>query len=180
MKRLFRIISSCFIWFLIIVLLFLLIINTFNKDSVFKIGGNALFAISGDSMNPVIKDGDLIVTSTKSKEKYQENDIICYYSYDNNKVMIIAHQIVKAYKDGDTILYITKGVNNDYEDEKLVNHNEIIGEYKNFRIPLLGYIVEFSGTAWGYLCLVILPLGVMSTVVIYELMKEVSKKKEEK
>lgn len=180
MKRLFRIVSNCFIWFLIIVLLSLLVINAFNKNLVFKIGNKSLFAISGDSMNPVIKDGDLIITKTDTKEVYQENDIVCYYSYDNNKVMIIAHQIVKVYRDDDKILYVTKGINNDYEDEHLVNHDEIIGEYIDFRIPLLGYIVKFSATTWGYFCLVVLPLGVLSVLVIYDFMKEVSKKKEEK
>ena len=178
MKKFVKIISNCFIGLLVVMLLSLLLVSAFSKNSIFKVGNWSLFAINGNSMNPIIKDGDLITVNRDIKSIYEKDDIVCYYS-DNN-VMIIAHQIVEVYEDGSTILYLTKGVNNDYNDEALVNHNEIIGEYKNFRIPLLGYVVRFSNTTWGYLCLVVLPLGVMSVIVTYELMKELSKKKEEK
>lgn len=180
MKKFIKIISSCFIGLLIVVLLSLLLISAFSKNSIFKVGNWSLFAINGNSMNPIIKDGDLIAVNRDIKSIYEKDDIVCYYSYSDDKVMIIAHQIVEVYEDGDTILYLTKGINNGYDDEVLVNHNEIIGEYKDFRIPLLGYVVRFSNTTWGYLCLVVLPLGVMSVIVTYELMKEISKKKEEK
>ena len=180
MRKFIKVISNCFIGLLIVILLCLLLISAFSKNSIFKIGNWSLFAINGNSMDDVIKDGDLIAVNRDIKSIYEKNDIVCYYSHSKNKVMIIAHQIVEVYEDDSNVLYLTKGINNDYDDETLVNHNEIIGEYKNFRIPLLGYVVRFSNTTWGYLCLVVLPLGVMSVIVTYELMKELSKKKEEK
>ena len=64
-------------------------------------------------------------------------------------------------------------------DDDIVIHDEIIGEYRYFRVPLLGYVVRFANTRIGYLLLVLLPLGVMLTLSIYELIKEISSKKEE-
>lgn len=180
MKKGIKICSNCLIGLLILLLSCLLVISAFSKDSIFTIGDYSFFEIRGNSMYPIIKDGDLITVNRDIKKEYDKKDIICYYSVVNDKTIIIAHEVVEKYYSDDEILYLTRGVNNDYDDEVLVNHDEIIGEYRDFKIPLLGYVVRLSGTRWGYFCLVVVPLGVMSVLVTYELMKEISKKKEEK
>ena len=42
-------------------------------------------------------------------------------------------------------------VNNNYQDNKCVRPEQIIGEYKGFRIPLLGYFISFANTRIGYI-----------------------------
>lgn len=180
MRKGIKIVSNCFIGLLILLLIFIMIIGLFSKDSIVKFGNYSFFEIRGNSMYPELKDGDLIAVNRDIKDIYEKDDIICYYSIVEDKVIIIAHKVVDVYIDGSNILYLTEGVNNPNYDEELINHSEVIGEYKNFRVPLLGHVVRISNTKWGYLCLVVLPLGVMSTLVIYELMKEISKNKGEK
>ena len=55
-----------------------------------------------------------------------------------------------------------------------------LASVKTCKIPVLGYVVRASNTNIGYIFMVILPLGVMFTLAMYELLKELNKKKEEK
>ena len=43
-----------------------------------------------------------------------------------------------------------------FEVYEIVKHEEIIGEYTNFRIPFLGFVVGFARSTFGYLLLVVL------------------------
>lgn len=180
MKRAIKIISNCLISVLIIILLFLLVIRFFSKDSIFKVGGYSFFDVNGNSMNPVLKDGDYIAINRDKKDIYEIGDIVAFVLEEDGNDIIVAHEITNVIKNDYYIGYDTKGINNPNKDEGIVMHDEIIGEYKNFRVPLLGYVVRYSNTRVGYMVLVIIPLGVMFTIAMYELLKEISKKKEEK
>lgn len=179
MKKFIKITSNCLIGVMTTLLLFLLIISSFSKDSVFNIGGYSLLYVSGDSMYPKLKDGDFIVINRNKKDVYDVKDIVSFMMIEDNKTILVTHEIKEVIENDYYIGYVTQGINHN-EDDGVVIHNEIIGEYKGFRIPLLGYVVKFSNTRIGYLVLVVVPLGIMSVIAIYELMKEVSKKKGEK
>ena len=179
MKKVIKIVSNCLISVMIVVLLFLLIVSSFSKDSVFNIGGYSLLYVNGDSMYPKLRDGDLIVIDRNKKDIYDVKDIVSFVMSDENKNILVTHEIKEVISNDYYVGYITQGINHD-EDDGVVIHDEIIGEYRGFRIPLLGHVVKFSNTRIGYLVLVLIPLGIMSVIAIYELMKEVSKKKEEK
>ena len=179
MKKVAKIMSNCLIGVMIVVLLFLLVVSLFSKDSVFNIGGYSLLYINGDSMYPKLKDGDLIAINRNKRNIYEVGDVVSFVMNDENNNILVTHEIKEVISNDYYVGYVTQGINHN-EDDGIVIHDEIIGEYKGFRIPLLGYVVEFSNTRIGYLILVVVPLGVMSVIAIYELMKEVSKKKEEK
>ena len=179
MKKILSIVSNCLVCVLIFILLMLLFINFSSSDkSPFKFGNYSLLDVNGVSMNPVIKEGDLIAIDRRIKDKYEVDDVISFYSVKEGNVIVVTHKI-ETVIDDNGFKYITKGVNNDYQDKNIVKHAEIIGEYKGFRIPLIGYVVNFSRTTIGYWLLVVLPLGLVFVFVIYELIKEVEKKKGE-
>lgn len=180
MKKWLKIINNCFITFVIIVLSFNLIVSFFGKEDTFKVSRYCFLDVNGDSMYPKLKEGDFIVVDTKKKNRYDVNEVISYKKKTIDGTIIVTHKIkeVREYDDG--YKYVTMGVNNSKEDDVLVANSEIIGEYKNFRIPLLGYLVKFSRTRIGYLVLVILPLGAMLFWASYELIEEIGKKKGEK
>ncbi|MDE6285278.1 MAG: signal peptidase I [Bacilli bacterium] len=120
-----KIIKSLIIVFLLMILSY----NIYNfvnikilKNDITSINGYVLLEIASASMNPTLKEGDLIIINTKIKE-YQQGDIITYY--DEEKVLI-THRIVKI--DGDTI--ITQGDYNNTEDPE-ITQDKIIGVYVN-------------------------------------------------
>lgn len=178
MKKIVKIISNCLVCFLSIFLLCLIIINfSSNKEGFMKVGKYSLFYVEGNSMYPEIRDGDFIAVNTEVKSKYNEGDIISFYYEINEGYIIITHKVVRVEENGYSYKYITEGINNDEIDEKVVLSEQIIGEYSNFRIPLLGHLVEFGRNTIGYLILVVTPLGLVLLFSIYELIKEIDKSK---
>ena len=156
----------------------LLVINFLKKEETVKIGKYSLFSVVGDSMYPKIRDGDLIVVNSEFQDKYDVGDIISYlYEVKDSGVIVVTHKVVDFIDIQGSYKYVTKGINNEYEDENVISHEEVIGEYTKFRIPLIGYVVEFGQTSLGYWLLVIMPLGAVLFVSIYELLMEIEKRK---
>lgn len=178
MKKIIKVGSNCFIGLISVLLLLLLIINFSSKeDGVAKISHYSFFNVNGDSMDPKIKNGDFIAIDRNVREKYDVGDIVSFLHETSGGYIIVTHRIVDVVGKENTYEYVTKGINNLENDEKVIKNNEIIGEYTNFRIPLLGYVVEFARTSIGYLILVVLPLGLVLLISIYELIKEIEKRK---
>lgn len=178
MKKLIKIVYNCLFYLISIFLLILIIISfTSDNDGFMKINRYSFFYVEGDSMYPVIKDGDYIAINTNIKNKYEEGDVISFYYEIDEGYIIVVHKIVKSEVVGNSYSYITRGINNDDVDEKIVTSEQIIGEYKGFRVPLLGYVVEFGRTQIGYFILVVMPLGLVLLISTYELIKEIDKRK---
>lgn len=162
----------------LIVILFFVFISFcfFNKDNgITEFGNYSVLSVRGKSMHPIIKNGDLIVVYRGQKE-YSEGDIVSFMVDDGS---IITHEIVKKENDGDYYKYFTKGVNNNYQDNDYIEIKQIVGIYKGFRVPLLGHVVNFASTSFGYILLVVFPVSLISGFIIYEFFKEVLKKRGE-
>ena len=172
--RFLKIIGNCLFGFIAISLLLLLFFSFMDKkNDIPKIGNYSLLEVKGTSMDPKIKNGDLIFIDREKKDKYEVGNIVSFISDDGS---VITHKIVKVEEENGSYRYFTKGVNNSYQDNDYIEIKQIIGEYKNVRIPLLGYVVGFASKGIGYILLVILPLALIFIYVMVELFKEISKK----
>lgn len=174
--KILKIISNCFVSLLIVMMLILLFFAFSSKDNgITKFGKYSLLDVNGNSMKPLINDGDLIVIDTRVKETYEVGDVISFVKKVEGKMIVVTHEIVDVIYSG----YVTEGQNNDEVDDWVVYSDEIVGEYTGFRIPFIGYIIEFSRTQVGYLLLIVLPLGLICFISIYELIRELGNKKGE-
>ena len=172
-----KVIGNCLFGLIAISLLIILFFTFVNRgNDIPRIGNYSVLEVEGISMHPTIKNGDLIAIDRRVKEKYEVGDIVSFVIEDGT---IITHEIIKVDDTIQNVRYYTKGENNNYQDNDYIEIKHIIGEYKGFRIPLLGYVVGFGSTPIGYTLLVILPLGVMVTLIVKELLKEISKKRGE-
>ena len=108
--------------FLIISIIFLLIILILkinsNKDQI-KPFGITVLKVSSNSMSPVFEKNDLIII--KKKEDYEIGDIITYKLANN---YLVTHRIIEKYEN----VFITKGDNNNIQDEEKVNKENILGK----------------------------------------------------
>lgn len=107
-----------------------------NKTGKSLFGFRA-YIITTESMKPHINSGDIIVIKKVKKKKLETGDVISFKQEDG----IITHRIVEVTKNeqGDTE-YVTKGDNNNVEDERKVKYDEIQGR-KIIRIPFFGKII---------------------------------------
>ena len=128
-------------------------------------------------MNPELKNGYLIAVDRNIKDRYETGDIVSFIDGETNA--IITHEIVEVAEVDNEIRYATKGINNTNIDDDYIVNKQIIGEYKGFKIPVIGYISIFASTNIGYLLLVVIPLGIVFVFLMIELIKEVYKKKGE-
>ena len=95
-------------------------------------------AIVSNSMYPIYQRGDVVIiekVNTKNIKNLKKYDII-EYKLDN---IIVAHRIIYIEKHNDgTVLYITKGDNNNIVDKEKVTQKQVNGIVK-FKVPKVGY-----------------------------------------
>lgn len=95
-------------------------------------------AIVSNSMYPIYQRGDVVIIekiNVKNIKKLKKYDII-EYKLDN---IIVAHRIIYIEKHNDgTVLYITKGDNNNIVDKEKVTQKQVNGIVK-FKVPKVGY-----------------------------------------
>lgn len=111
-----KILKNIIILLVIIIILISSFIIVINKD---KITIKYLVIKSG-SMYPTFDVGDIIII--KKENQYEVGDIITYNYYDK---YLITHRIIDL--DDDNI-FITKGDNNNSEDEECVTIDNIVGK----------------------------------------------------
>ena len=120
--------------------------------------------VSTGSMEPAINTGSIAFSTLKSEE-INKGDIIVFSSPENSEITII-HRV----KDIQGEEYITKGDNNESEDNWTVFQSNIKGEVL-FSISYLGYAVEWMKTTTGFITLLVLPgliLAILQFIKIRE------------
>ena len=86
-----------------------------------QLGGSTGYVTTvGDSMEPVLHDGDLVVVRASSN--YQVGDVVAYHSRQLDRVVL--HRIVA--RDGDH--YVFKGDHNTWLDSDRPTQDELIGK----------------------------------------------------
>lgn len=103
--------------------------------------------IAGRSMSPAIKLGDIAVTIKVPPDSIKVGDIIQYQTERGTTI----HRVIKIQKQGNTMLFVTKGDANNTPDAAPVHPDQIAGKV-SFVIPKLGWIAigikNAIGGAW--------------------------------
>lgn len=149
----------CVILIPIIIINCTLIIKQFtNKDSVPSLGGIFPMIVLTDSMKGTFDSGSLIVCKSEEAEDIKEGDVICFYDPQGNGTTTVTHRVVEIKTDENGKLsFITKGDNNNTEDQAAVPAENLLGVYK-FHIAGLGSLALFMQTTPGLIIFVALPV----------------------
>lgn len=126
---------------------------------ILPIFGKKAFIVRTGSMSPLIKAGDLVVTTPASV--YRIGNIIAFHDIQNPKT-IITHRIVDLETRDNQIFYKTKGDANNTPDINLVLQKNIIGQGV-MGFPYLGKVFAFARSRQGFPLMVIFP----SLIVIF-------------
>lgn len=109
-----------------------------NKDEVPSVFGYKPFIVLSGSMETEIHQGDLIITKITDPEKLKINDIIAFRDAEET---VTTHRIIEIVeRDGETY-FITKGDNNNSQDQNLVELADVEGIYIG-RIPGIGSMMS--------------------------------------
>ena len=134
------------ITFLIIIVWIL--INIFSVLDLSFLGFR-IFKIGSGSMEPYLKENDLIIIKVESN--YNKNDIVTFY--ENNHY--ITHRIVDINED----IITTKGDNNNSTDNN-IRKNQIIGKMI-YKFKILGFIRYMLIHSYSWLLIFIIGIIVI-------------------
>lgn len=115
--------------------------------------GYQLKTVLSGSMEPGIQTGSIIaVKLAEDKASYKEGDVITFQAEED---MLITHRIMEVTKNGDSVLYRTKGDNNNAEDSDPVLAENVVAGYTGFTVPYVGYFNDFAQSQNGAFLLLI-------------------------
>lgn len=146
----------------IIFSLFLIIGELGNSSELPSFFNTEIYTISSESMKPKLKKDDIIVVKKGyENDKYKIGNIITFV---NSKGELITHRISKMTTLDGQRAYITKGDNNEVEDEEIVEYDKIVGKVI-YVMPRFGNVVKVLKNKFFFtLCIILL-----SAIICYDI-----------
>ncbi len=142
------ILKKTFRWLSYLIILFVLAYFVPFVLIIFNI--KPLIVLSG-SMSPTFNKGDIVYYNKTVTSEIKIKDIIAFKTGES----IVSHRVVGIENE----CFITKGDANDVADKKTRCSDEIVGKLASFKIPYLGYYINFVNNN-------ILLLGILSIFIL--------------
>jgi signal peptidase I len=174
-----RIITS--ILFLSLLFMAFVVISSKASGGEPNILGYQLKTVLSGSMEPSIQTGSIIaIKPGGDMTRFQKGDVITFIKEDNS---LVTHRVLEVRGQGEQTQYLTKGDHNEDPDKDPILSQNVVGEYKGFTIPILGYVMDFAKSKEGTAMLLILPglfLLIYSGITVWQTVRELdpSKNKE--
>lgn len=171
MKRTWKIISTTFVWIVVVIAVLMMIftiisVNTFNRNDR-DIFGLRFYIVLSDSMSATDFDaGDLVLVKEVDPTTLQEGDIIAYQSQNSeNYGATVTHKIRAKTTDANgNPGFITYGTTTGVDDETVVTYPFILGKYQ-MALPKVGTFFQFLKTPQGYIVCILIPFLLL---IIYQ------------
>lgn len=98
--------------------------------------------VPSHSMEPLIKQGDVVLLGPVSADEVEVGDILMYQLSNRQRVLHRVHEITKD--ENGTRIFIFKGDNNNTTDLAPVRDEQLLGEYRA-RLPKVGWVpIKFN------------------------------------
>ncbi|CAM3913442.1 signal peptidase I SipW [Mesobacillus zeae] len=143
------------VMFAVLAVLIFVVVSSKLSGGEPQLFGYQLKTVLSGSMEPGIMTGSVIaVKPDGDMTRFKKNDVITYRVEDNK---LVTHRVTKVVKNGDKVMYRTKGDNNRTEDMDPVLSENVVAEYAGYTIPYAGYIIDYAKSKNGSALLLILP-----------------------
>jgi signal peptidase len=119
--------------------------------AISPITGLRFDAILSGSMSPSMKVGDLVVVAPQSPDDLKVGDVIVFQSPIGNG--LICHRIIAITQEDGSLVFHTKGDNNEDPDPFTLQSNSIVGKVQ-VCIPAMGYVVQWLRGPFGLLAII--------------------------
>ena len=152
-----------------IILIPVLLLNCFilfqansNKDEIPSVFGYKPFIVLSGSMENEIRIGDLIIVENTNPQKLVKGDVIAFRDAENT---VTTHRIIDIVESDGVTYFVTKGDNNNSQDQNLVEYQDVEGIYR-FRIPAVGTILNSLASPM-MIIIVVLSITVIFVLAFY-------------
>ena len=94
--------------------------------------GHEVLRVHGISMEPALREGDLVILAFESEAKqvvaeYGTGDVVVFHK-PGDPGELVAHRAVEKYADGERWYFVTKGDNNPSIDDWKVSESDMVGK----------------------------------------------------
>ena len=123
-----KIVTYLFIVLMVYVVLCILV--GFVKRTPPKIFGHYVFVVLSPSMEPDIKEGDIVFVKSTTIDKAEKGNVICFVCIDQELSVYgqtIVHEAIDIESIDGKIEITTKGTNNELKDNKKVTKENFVG-----------------------------------------------------
>lgn len=132
-----KIIKNIILLITLIIVIMGLLNFILNRKNIISNLPIRILIVKSNSMYPTFSKNDMLFI--KKQKDYKEKDIITFITEDGS---LVTHRVFKKVDEG----YITKGDNNNVEDEKIVKNQDIKGKTimiinKRIKILVLFFII---------------------------------------
>lgn len=152
----------------------ILIDSFINKDEVPSFFGWKPFIVLSGSMESSILKGDLVIVKITDPSSLEVNDIIAFRDEQDT---VTTHRIIETVTNDGVPYFVTKGDNNDSQDQNLVAYEDVEGIYQ-LRIPKVGNIL-MSLSEPTTIVIIVLGITVIFGLGFYTSMKKENAKERE-
>lgn len=126
-----------------------------------SVAGYTVLRVTTGSMAPTYEVDSLLVVKKTAPEDIQEGDVISFYSSDPElDGAVNTHRVTKVRKEGDHIVYTTKGDANSMEDSYEAFDTYLIGKVVGSSL-LLGKIARLASNPLIFVPIILVPLVVI-------------------
>ena len=144
-----------------------ILINSFtNPNDIPSFFGWKPFIVLSGSMESEIYAGDVAVV--KEADIFKQGDIVAFKTDEN---LVITHRIVEIIEEDGQTKYVTKGDNNNTQDNGYVLPEQIEGIFQ-FKISRIGNLAMFIQTPIGMISCLSIPLIILVLVQISDSKKD--------
>ncbi|HLN60209.1 MAG TPA: signal peptidase I [Symbiobacteriaceae bacterium] len=128
-----------------------------SRDGLPTFFGHKVFTVQGWSMEPAIRNGDLILVRPLAEGQYaSEGDIITFRPQKQPDAYVTHRVIGVIIFNGKPGWYVTKGDANQSADMGTVAVTSAVGRYEG-RIPYAAFVIRFMQRPVGMIALIIAP-----------------------
>ena len=120
------------------------------------VGADHSFVVLTASMTPAIAPGDVVIVADRDPGTIGEGDVITFTRGDNE--VPVTHRVTTVTEGAGGLEFETKGDANGEVDSSLVPAGNVVGTVI-LTIPYIGYVVQFTNTPYGFVALVVGPIG---------------------
>lgn len=166
------------ILFVLIIVLYLGFIIFQRVSGNASIGGFRVFTVATASMEPEYMVNDVIIVKDVDINTLKVGDDIAYMGERGGlEGILVTHRIIKIEKEGTSVRFYTKGINNDNEDPSFTG-DRILGKSVGV-LPVITQINHVVKNQFGFFFLIFCPLVLIIFLEIAETILYMKIEKEE-
>ena len=154
---------------LIALLVTILVFSSSRNGDTANLFGYIPLSVESDSMKPTFVTGDLIVISeVDDLYELKKGDVITYWTIIDGRRVKNTHRIEEINEYQTTRSFITRGDNNDKNDDETVLPSDIIGRWGSFKISGGGKVMDFLRTKKGFFICIVIPMIIFFLFELYK------------